>query len=59
MYLRKVSHYVTAFLIHLSQDVEEERLYIEVECLVIQEEFGHQTQVLAVDLMVSAIHFKH
>ena len=50
---------MAALLVHLSQDVEEEWLHIKVECLVVQEELGHEAEVLAVDLVVTAIHLKH
>lgn len=50
---------MAALFVHLRQNVEEKRLHVKVEGLVIQKEFGHQTEVLAVDLVVTAIHFKH
>lgn len=50
---------MAAILVHLCQDVEQKRLNVEVECLVVQEELGHQAEVLAVDLVVTAIHLKH
>lgn len=37
-------------LVDLGQDVEDEGLHVKVQGLVVQEEFGQQTQVLAVDL---------
>ena len=50
--LREVSHNVTALLVHLSQYVEEKWFHVKVECLVVQEELGHQTEVLTVDLVI-------
>lgn len=32
------------------QDVEDERLHIKVQGLVVQEEFGQKTEILTVDL---------
>ena len=44
--------------VNLCQDVEEERLHIKVERLVVQEQFGQQAQILTVDLenMTSSTH---
>ena len=50
---------MAALLVHLSQNVEEERFHIEIECLVVQEEFGHEAEILAVDLVVTSVHLKH
>ena len=50
---------MAALLVHLCQNVEQKWLHVEVEGLVVQEQFGRQTEVLAVDLVVTAIHFKH
>lgn len=36
--------------VDLSEDVEDEGLHVEVERLVIQEEFSQQTQVLTIEL---------
>ena len=49
---------MTTLLVHLRQDVEEEWLHVEVEGLVVQEELGHEAEVLAVDLVITAIHLK-
>lgn len=38
---------MTAFLIVLCEDVEQERLHIIIEGLVIQKKLGQQTEVLA------------
>lgn len=58
-HLREVPHYMAAMLVNLSQDVKQEWLHIKVECLVIQKQFGHQTKILAVNLMIASIHFKY
>ena len=50
-HLGEVPHDMAALLVNLSQYVEEKWLHIKVESLVVQEEFGHETEVLAVDLM--------
>ena len=57
--LREVPHDVASLLVHLSQYVEQEWFDVKVECLVVQKEFGHETEVLAVDLMITTIHLKH
>ena len=57
--LREVANEVAAIVIVGCQDVEVERLDIVVECLVVQEQFSQQTQVLAVDLAPVAIDLKH
>ena len=50
---------MTALLVHLRQDVEEEGLHVEVERLVVQEELGHEAEILAEDLVVTAVDLKH
>lgn len=41
---------MTACVVRFSHDIEEKRLNIVIQSLVIQEEFGQQTQVLTVNL---------
>ena len=52
-------HNMCATLIALAQDVEEEEVDVVVQGLVVQEELGQVTQVLAVHLLLLAIHLKH
>lgn len=40
---------MATFVVILGQDVEKEGLHVIVECLVVQEQLGQQTQVLTVD----------
>ena len=47
---------MAAQLVHLCQHVEQEGLHIEVESLVVEEEFGKEAEVLAVDLVVTSVH---
>ena len=49
-YLREVANNVSPLPVHLSQDVKDEGLHVEVQCLVVQEKLGQQTQVLTVNL---------
>jgi hypothetical protein len=46
-------------IVALSHDVEEEGFDVIVEGLVVQEELGHQAEVLAVDLVLLAVHLWH
>mmetsp|Transcript_3026 Transcript_3026/g.7087 ORF Transcript_3026/g.7087 Transcript_3026/m.7087 type:complete len:293 (-) Transcript_3026:526-1404(-) len=46
-------------LVRLSENVEQERVHVVVEGLVVKEELRQQAQVLAVDLVFQPIHFKH
>lgn len=48
-YLGEVTDKVATFAVVLGEDIEKEGLDIIVEGLVVQEQFGQQTQVLAVD----------
>lgn len=41
---------MTPRVVGFSHDIEEKRLNIVIESLVIQEEFGQQTQVLTINL---------
>ena len=42
--------------VHFTKNVENERLHVKVESLVIEEQFGKKAEVLAVQLVVLAIH---
>merc|ERR1719450_1306538 len=57
--LAEVAHQMTSLAIVLCQDVEQERLHVIVERLVIQEQFDQKTEVLTVDLVGVTIHLKH
>ena len=57
--LTEVPHQVAALGVVLGQDVEEERLHVVVERLVIEEEFDEETEVLTVDLVGVTIHLKY
>ena len=57
--LAEVPHQVAALGVVLGQDVEEERLHVVVERLVIEEEFDEETEVLTVDLVGVAVHLEH
>lgn len=46
----EVADDVRPLLVDLGQDVEDEGLHVKVQGLVVQEQFGQQTQVLTVDL---------
>ena len=59
IYLGEVPDHVTALRVKLGHDVEEERLHIKVERLVLEEELGHETETLAVDLVLLPVHLKH
>ena len=54
----KVADEVTSFTVVDSQHVEKERLDIVVECLMVEEEFGQQAQILAVYFVDVAIHLE-
>jgi hypothetical protein len=49
---------VAAPIVALGHDVEEKGLHVIVEGLVIQEELGHQAEVLAVDLVLLAVYLR-
>lgn len=49
-YLGEISNEMTPCVGGFRHDVEEKRLNIVIESLVIQEEFGQQTQVLTINL---------
>ena len=50
IHLGEVAHHVTAQMVRFCHDVEEERLHVVVQRLVVQEQLGQQAQILAVDL---------
>ena len=49
-YLGEVADQVAAGVVCLGHDVEEEGLHVVVQRLVVQEQLGQETEVLAVDL---------
>mmetsp|Transcript_9408 Transcript_9408/g.25476 ORF Transcript_9408/g.25476 Transcript_9408/m.25476 type:complete len:234 (+) Transcript_9408:1227-1928(+) len=57
--LAKVSDNMMPVLVDLAQHVEQERIHVIIERLVVQEQLGQQTQVLTVNLGLPAIHLKH
>ena len=54
--LGKIPHQVTSLAIVLGQDVEQKGLNIVVQGLVVQEELGEKTEVLAVDFTDCTVH---
>lgn len=50
---------MTALAVVDGQNVKQERLDVVVQRLVIEEQFGEQAQVLAVDFVHVAVHFEH
>lgn len=51
-YLGEVSYKMAAGIVSFSHHIEEEWLHIIVQRFVVQEEFGKQTQVLAINLQM-------
>ena len=49
---------MTSLGVGLSHDIEEERLNVEVECLVVEEQLGQKAQVLTELLVLIAIHLE-
>lgn len=45
-------------LVNLTKDVEHERINIKIESFVIKKQFCHETQVLAVELVLVPINFE-
>ena len=45
--------------VHLAENVENERLDVEVEGLVVEEQLGQEAQVLAIQLVVLPIHLRN
>lgn len=56
--LREVADDVGALLVDLAQDVEEERVDVEVERFVVEKELGHEAQVLTIELVLVAVHLE-
>ena len=57
-HLGEVSQDVAALGVALCHDVEEKRLYVEVERLVVEKELGHKAETLAVDLVQFPVHLE-
>lgn len=57
-HLREIANKVAALNIILCQHIEKKWFHIIIECLMVQEEFCQQTQVLAVNGANVAIHLR-
>lgn len=49
-YLGEVSNEMAAVSVNFCEDVEEKGFHVKVQCLVVEEQLGEQTQVLTVNL---------
>ena len=49
---------MTSVVVIFRHDVEKEGFHVVVQCLGSKEEFGKQTEVLAVDWVLAAVHFE-
>lgn len=47
-YLTEVADGVAAFVVHQRHHVEQKRLYVVIQCLVIKKKLGQKAQVLAI-----------
>ena len=45
-------------LINFAEDIEKERLDVEIKGFMIEEEFGKQAEILGIDFMFLSIRFK-
>lgn len=50
---------MTALMISIRHDVEQERFHVVVQRLVVKEEFGEQAQLLAILLVLTAVHLPY
>merc|ERR1719220_830950 len=59
LFFGEISHYVGPVFVDLTQDVEDEGLHIEIQSLVIQEQFGQQAEVLTVELAFLPVNLEY
>lgn len=52
-HLGEISNKMAASVIGFSHHIKEEWLHVVVQCLVVQEEFGKETKVLAINLQTA------
>ncbi len=57
-HFREVAQHVSSLVVPLGQHIEEERFHVKVQGLVFQEEFGHEAEMLAVDLVLLSVYLK-
>ena len=55
----EVAQNVAAMTVRLCHHVEEKRLDIKVERFILQKQFRHEAEVLAVHFVPFPVHFKH
>ena len=55
LFLGEIANEMRALSIDLAQNVKEERIHIEVEGLVVQKQFGHETKILTVQFVFLAV----
>lgn len=58
-FLAEIADNILAILVDLAQHVEDEGLNVVVERLVIEKQFCHKTECLAVQLVILAINFEY
>ena len=46
-------------LVGVGHDVKEKRLDVEIQRLVIEEEFGQEAEILTIHFVLFAVHFEH
>jgi hypothetical protein len=46
-------------LINVTQNIKKKWFHVKVECLVVEEQFCQQAEILAVNFEVLAVHFEH
>lgn len=57
-YLGEVADQVATFAVVLGKNVEQERLHVVIQGLVVQKKLGQQTQVLTVDCAYVPVHLR-
>lgn len=54
----KVTYQMITLPVVLGKHVEQKRLHVVVQCLVVQKQLRQQTQILTVDLVCVTVHLK-
>mmetsp|Transcript_31100 Transcript_31100/g.99812 ORF Transcript_31100/g.99812 Transcript_31100/m.99812 type:complete len:418 (+) Transcript_31100:101-1354(+) len=57
--LGEISHHMTSLIVTLADNIEEERVDIPIERLVVEEHLGEVAKVLAPHLRLGSVYFKH
>ena len=59
LFFGKVPHHMQTKLVVLRHDIEQKRVRVIIQSLVIKKQLGYQTQILGIVLVFATVNFKN